>query len=128
MRKKFIPILGGLILLSLFSSCNQNKMKIPDGVLTPQEMVPLLVDIHLVDGILHQQKTIRQVKEDSAFNYYPSILKKHGLNRAMFDSTIMFYSQYPEDFSKIYDEVLEKLSKMEGDRRELMDIKIDSLE
>ncbi len=128
MRKITISLIVGLLSLALITSCNNNKMKVPDGILDPDELSPLLIDIHLVDGFLHNQKTIRKDKEDSAFNYYPSILKEHGISRAMFDSTILFYSQYPKEFAKIYEEVLEVLSKMEGDRRELIEAAADSIE
>jgi len=128
MRKIIKLLFGVLLFMLLIFSCNNSKMKIPEGILKPSELAPLLVDIHLIDGILHQQKMIREDKEDSAFNYYPAILKKHGISRMMFDSTILFYTQYPEEFSKIYDEVLEDLSKMEGERREIIDAKSDSLE
>jgi len=128
MRKIIKLLFSVLLFMLLIISCNNSKMKIPDGILKPNELAPLLVDIHLIDGLLHQQKMIRKDKEDSAFNYYPAILKKHGISRMMFDSTILFYTQYPEEFSKIYDEVLEDLSKMEGERREMIDAKSDSLE
>lgn len=128
MRKTIKILVGSLLALVLISSCNNSKMKVPEGILKPNELKLLLVDIHLIDGMLQFKKTVRKEKEDSAFNYYPAILKKHGISREMFDSTILFYTQYPEEFAKIYDEVLEDLSKMEGDRRELIDAKSDSLE
>lgn len=117
-----------ILIFGLHVSCNQSKLKIPDGILNPSELVPLLIDIHIADGFLHQQRFNRQAKEDSAYNYYSSILKKHGITRPIFDSTIFFYTQNPEDFSKIYDEVLEILSKMEGERQELFNAETDDQE
>lgn len=128
MRRIFVLLLNAALMIGLLVACTHSKLNIPRGILNPDEMVPLLVDIHLVDGFLHQQRIVRQDKEDSAYNYYSSILKKHGITRPVFDSTIYFYTQYPEDFAKIYDEVLEKLSKMEGERRKLMGVITDSLE
>lgn len=125
----YILRLGVLVFLgtSLLISCNREKMQIPEGILQPEELVPLLVDIHLIDGILHQEKMIRQEKEDSAYFYYANILTKHGISRPLFDSTIFFYSQYPDAFSKIYDDVLAELSKMEGERQKISPTQPDSL-
>lgn len=128
MRKITSLIINISLIFGLLISCNQSKMKIPDGILNPEELIPLLVDIHLIDGYLHQKRIVRQAKEDSAFNYYSSILLEHDISRPMFDSTILFYTQYPEEFAKIYDDVLEELSKMDGERRELEGAIIDSLE
>ena len=104
-----------LILVTV--SCGHKKFKVPDEYLSPEELIPLLIDIHLVDGVLQNERTTRQVKEDSAFNYYAAILKKHSITRTQFDSTIHYYSQYPDEFAKIYDEVMEELSIMEGELR-----------
>ena len=128
MRKIVRLLLSVCLFAGLITSCNRDKMKVPEGFLSPDEMVPLLIDIHLVDGLLHQQRNPRQVKEDSAYIYYPSILKKHGVSRQIFDSTILFYAQYPEEFSKIYDEVMKKFSKMEGKRREMIETEPDRLD
>jgi len=126
---KIIKILfTGMLALLLITSCNNNKMKVPDDILKPEELKSLLIDIHLIDGMLHFKRSVRQEKEDSAYIYYSAILKKHGISRSLFDSTIFFYTQYPEEFAKIYDDILEELSKMEGDRRELIDAKKDSLQ
>lgn len=106
-------IIGG-ILTSILLSCNHSKMVVPEGLLKPDKLIPLLVELHLADGYLHHLKFTEYRKKDTAFFIYPAILEKYDISRPMFDSTILFYGQYPDEFAKIYDEVLEKLAIMEG--------------
>ena len=123
-RMKILPQIAFIIILAfslLASSCGNKKLKVPNEYLNQEELVSLLVDIHLVDGILNRERTTRQIKEDSAYNYYAAILKEHQISRSVFDSTIHFYSQHPDDFAELYDDVLKKLSIMEGERREIID-------
>ncbi len=110
-NKRWFPL--AVLLLLLMAACGKSRLRVPEEFLQPDEMVDLLVDIHLVDGTLYRAPLIREEKEDSAFNQYAAILSKYKLTRTHFDSTIHFYTQYPDDFAKIYSEVLKKLSVME---------------
>lgn len=107
-----------LLVTLLFIQCGHKRMTVPEGMLTPDEMVPLLVELHLADGYLHNMPSTQYVKRDSAFRYYPGILKRYDITRTELDSTVLFYGQYPDEFTKIYDRVLEELSRLEGQARE----------
>ncbi len=117
--------LKAILLISLLSilvlSCGNRKLHVPEGILEPDELVPLLVELHLVDGSLHQYQTSQQLRKDSAYFLYPAVIQKYGITRAQFDSTILFYGKYPDEFSLIYDDVLEELSRREGDARIIVD-------
>jgi hypothetical protein len=112
---KYKKILLPFLLLIIIFSCNSNRMKVPDYVVDEDKLVPLLVDIHLTDALLNKERKPQKEKYDKALMMYPSVLLKHNINRADFDSTIRFYSKYPEEFALIYDEVLRELSMREGD-------------
>ncbi len=117
----FNPILLISIITILFLTCGNRKLHVPEGILEPDELAPLLVELHLVDGSLHQYQSSQQLRKDSAYFLYPAVLQKYGISRAQFDSTILFYGKYPEKFSMIYDDVLEELSRREGDVRIIVD-------
>lgn len=116
--KAFGRLFWIIVLSFLIISCGRNKMRVPEGIMQPDEMVSMLVDLHLADGYLHNLPITQYNKRDSAFNIYPGILKKYNITRPQLDSIFMFYGQYPNEFAKIYDQVLEELSKMEGEARE----------
>ena len=98
----------------LILSCGNKNKDLPDYIVVEEKLVPLLVDIHLTDAMLTKEKRPHKEKFESAVNMYPSVLLKHNIDRAIFDSTIRFYVKNPEKFAKIYDEVLRELSILEG--------------
>ena len=111
---KHIKLLLPSLLMVLMFSCNTNRMKVPDNIVNEEKLVPLLVDIHLTDALLNKERKPQKEKYEKSLKMYPSVLLKHNINRADFDSTIRFYSKYPKEFALIYDEVLRELSMREG--------------
>jgi hypothetical protein len=109
-KSVFIAIILGVIA----ASCGSSRMSVPENIVQKEELVPLLVDIHLTDAILSKDKRPHAEKYEKAMTLYPSVLLKHNIDRAVFDSTIKFYVKYPEEFAKIYDDVLRELSILEG--------------
>lgn len=89
-------------------------MKVPENIVGQEELVPLLVDIHLIDAMLTKEKKPHAEKYEEALQLYPAVLLKHKIDRAVFDSTIKFYVKYPDQFAQIYDDVLRELSILEG--------------
>lgn len=114
---RFLHLIISLLVILLLLSCDQKKMQVPENMMQPEELVPLLVELHLADGYLHNLKITQYQKRDTAFYLYPGILKKYEVSRPQLDSTILFYGKHPDEFSKLYDKVLEELSKMEGEAR-----------
>lgn len=123
-------IFSAFILSSLALSCSNKKFEVPTNILQPNEFVALMIEMHLVDGYLHQSLNTLHSRKDSAFLIYPAILQKYGISRTQLDSTVLFYGKYPKEFNKIYDQVLDSLSVMEGETRELIEkdsIQIDEM-
>ena len=109
---KYIILIAGFSSLSL--SCGNSRKDLPDYIVEEEKLVPLLVDIHLTDAMLSKEKKPHSEKYEKALKMYPSVLLKHNIDRAVFDSTIRYYVKNPERFAKIYDDVLRELSIMQG--------------
>ncbi|MCX6256814.1 MAG: DUF4296 domain-containing protein [Bacteroidia bacterium] len=103
-----------LIISVAFVSCKKGKKIQVTGELIPaKKMVELLVDIHLADAIaitVQRQK----IGNEPLNSLYSSVFNKHGCTRKQFENSIAYYSDHLEDYEKIYDEVIETLSKMES--------------
>jgi hypothetical protein len=41
--------------------------------------------------------------------YYKNVLNKHGITQAQFDSSLVWYTDNPQIFNKIYPKVIERL-------------------
>ena len=109
-------IIVGLILISLLiGSCNTQKIKIDKKNLIPQkELVSLLVDIYLADGLLNIPKIKSRFSSLDSITSYYQIIEKHGFTKERMDKTIQYYFvKDPKELNKIYDQVLGILSAME---------------
>lgn len=91
-------------------SCNNR----PEGVMSKSEMIDFLTDLHKLDGTL-ATKGIGTTQNRENIYYYNSLLKKHEITQANFDSSLVWYSKNPKNFAKIYAQVIENLTDFEKD-------------
>ena len=100
-----------LLVIFLFSCDSGNKT--PDYVISHDDMVNIIIDIHLTDGLLTHNKVRRKLAKKDTLNYYDAILNNYGYTRADFDTSVYFYSKNINEYDNIYDEVLNRLNEME---------------
>ena len=107
LARTHIRLIGLGILLSmgvLLSSCR------PDGVLSSNKMVIVMTDLHRLDGVLQVKSYLHGQKDEEAA-YYDAVLSKHGVTRAEFDSSLVWYTHHPQRFNKLYPRVLKNLQE-----------------
>ena len=80
----------------------------PRGVLSNRAMRDVLYDLHRVDGAL-QTAGYNYSHDQEVAGYYKNVLDKHGITQAQFDSSLVWYTDNPQIFNKIYPKVLERL-------------------
>ena len=114
-----IPVLLLMVLLMFGSACKKQKSITGKEFVEREVLVDVLVDIHLADGVSNDRKFNRKFDADSIDMLSP-IFEKHNITKEMFDTTIRVYSQYPELFDEVYNEVLIKLNVMldENDQKD----------
>ena len=102
-------------MLFVFASCKQSdEVNKPEGLLSQDEMVAVLTDIHLIEGA----RTGMVIMGDSVGGvneHYRAFFDKHNVTQAVYDSSFVFYSKNPIIFDKIYERVIENLSVIESE-------------
>ena len=93
-RNKGIYILL-LVVLMVFAGCR------PKGVLSSKQMREVLYDLHKADAVLRVAGL-------------ETVLEKHGITQAQFDSSLVWYTDHPSRFDKMYPKI-EKRCKAEYD-------------
>ena len=113
MKNKIIIL---LFLSGFIIACN-NKTVVtpPENIINKDSIVSLLVDMHIVKGQAFQLNTGESSFNFSYGSFQESVLNKHGVTRAVFDSSINYYMKKPEDFEIMYESVIIQLSKIEGE-------------
>ncbi len=98
------------LLIAITFSCARGKY---GALIPPKKFVNVLTDIHLADGIaVNNMAQVLEQPIDSA-SLYESVFKKYKVTKAMFDSTLVYYTTHPDDFQEIYNKVTAKLKRME---------------
>jgi hypothetical protein len=97
--------------LLLLVSCHRYEKK----YLIPEtKFLPFMVDLHIAESIATEaKKGIDLVYEVDSVGIYGSVFKKHGITKAMFDSTLFYYSRNPVKFQKLYNAINAELKRME---------------
>lgn len=80
----------------------------PKGVLSSREMRDVLYDLHRTDGAI-QVAGYNYSHDEELAAYYKSVLDKHGITQAQFDSSLVWYTDNPQRFNKIYPKVVARL-------------------
>ena len=80
----------------------------PRGVLSNREMRDVLYDLHRADGAI-QVAGYNYSHDHEVAGYYKNVLDKHGITQAQFDSSLVWYTDNPQIFNKIYPKVITRL-------------------
>jgi hypothetical protein len=98
-----------LIPLLLISCLGSGSYKI----IPEKKFVDVLVDLHLADAIADQSMIPDMTYQLDSASLYGSVFKKHGITKAQFDTTMIYYSKRPDDLQKLYNTVTARLKHME---------------
>ena len=80
----------------------------PRGVLSNREMRDVLYDLHRADGAI-QVAGYNYSHDQEVAGYYKNVLDKYGITQEQFDSSLVWYTDNPQIFNKIYPKVVERL-------------------
>ena len=79
---------------------------VPTGIIKPDKMVNLMVDVHIVDGSV---SNIESQTADSLYKYginrYLKVFKNHHTDSLQFTKSLQYYSLHPEQLEEMYTEV-----------------------
>lgn len=96
MRKKYLFL---LLLGMLFVSCGK---EIPEDIIQPAEMEELLYDYHLSISLGADLPNIATSEREALKNY---ALEKHNVSRALFDSSMVWYTRHANFLYEIYSQL-----------------------
>lgn len=97
-------------------SCTGRRSKAEHKNLIPEnELVNLLIDVHLADGLLSMPGILYKYSYDDSLSSYKDVIESHGYSKDQMDRTIRYYFvKRPKKLVKIYDRVLGNLSEMDS--------------
>ncbi|MCF8226887.1 MAG: DUF4296 domain-containing protein [Bacteroidales bacterium] len=123
---RFTLVLFSGILLGL-TSCNQKKQVSGSQYIERNDLVDIIKDMHLMDGITNDMQYYRKFNPGDSIDIYSSIFEKYNVDREAYERTIKEYSKHPKLLDAVYDDVLMKLSIMQDELEEEENREIEKL-
>lgn len=106
--QKIVYLIVLLFTFAVVTSCIDR----PDIVLDEPQLIDVLVDVHRAEGLLEmQQSQNRHPDENERYQkeVIAAVLQKHGVSKAQYDSTLMWYAQNLKLLTRVYGHVDERL-------------------
>lgn len=100
-----------IILILASAGCLRKKSIKGPEFIDRKELVNILVEIHLSEGVANDRKFHRRFEADSIDMLTP-ILDRYGVTREQLDTTMYMYTRYPYLMDELYNEVLIRLNVM----------------
>ena len=103
-------------LLCSLASCGGHKKELLPGKLTADSVIPrdemirVLVEVHLIEASLNIQKERGGNIPLLTQNYYQWLCRKYHFSYQRFRDNLNYYKMDPENFSKMYEEVVKNLN------------------
>lgn len=89
------------------SSCGTDNDSI-EGVIEKEKFIELLTDVQIMEAM---NQFIKNKETDYNLDFsYQWIYEKYGITEDEFRSSVLYYTQDPETYEEIYDEVIIKIS------------------
>jgi len=112
-------IFSFLLLLFLFISCYQEHkedVRVPDKLMTEEELVNTLTDLQLAEGVLTYQR-LQKVGGDKEFkdSIYQVVFEHYGITLEELTENLDYYNSDPQNMELLYDKILTKLSKIQSE-------------
>ena len=86
------------------------KPTVPSRYIQPDEMEDLLHDLHIAQAMANEAGNKDGDRGYKQNLYFAAVLEKHGVTKADFDSSLVYYYSRADRFSDMYKHVVERLS------------------
>lgn len=104
-----------LFILLISTGCWNKEKKAPEGILSKEQMIPVLVDIQLAEAALVIKNFHGDSAKQYAADYYNFIYIRHQVTKEEFEKSLNYYIEHPKQLDQIYSEVIAELSKKEAE-------------
>ena len=104
-----------IIILLICTSCNE-ETNIPSGILEPNQMIDVMEDIYIAEGIVSSSDIInKEAERQKAIDYYSIIYKKHNIDSLQYRKSFEYYCQHPALMQDVNEQVINRLQKKQID-------------
>lgn len=112
---KFVLILLlPVIIFSCSSNSDATKVDYPKNIIDSLTFTNILTDMHIADGAAKFQVLSDNRRVTVKYSQNLGVLQNYKVSKAIFDSTLVFYSNNPSLYDRVYARVLDNLSEKQA--------------
>ncbi|MFT7029335.1 MAG: hypothetical protein ACI83W_001100 [Marinoscillum sp.] len=104
MKKAFF-----LLLLAAVFSCTPKKKPVPADVLSHDDMVRLLIDVHILEAKVKKLYVNADSSSKLYHHYEKMLFSELGIKKETYENSLAFYIDEIDAYRDIYDEVVDSL-------------------
>ena len=112
---KLNKLLTILIISILIIGCSKNPSN--ETRIEESKFIDVLVDIHLADAILVVKGYRVRTDSTKIRLFYNDVLLNHNVTQKQIQNTFKFYASNPKKFEAIYEQVSERIIKLEEENK-----------
>jgi len=102
------------ILLVAAVSCEDDVIEKPENLIKKDQMIEMMVDIHLAEAAFQSRRVQDSLVENSSpTDFYFSVLNDYQVPDSVFVKSYVYYASMPKNFEKMYQDVMNKLNELE---------------
>lgn len=111
-----VKVLLIFLIICVFSSCSSEKKKAaPIVLLSEQQMVDVLTDVEIMEGIIAYKKNANQKIAYLKNIGYDTLFAHYGITDSIFEENLMYYNEmHPYTLERVMDSVVSRLAKMKN--------------
>jgi hypothetical protein len=98
----------------MLASCGGKNDKAPDDLLSKEEMVRILVDVHIAEAKVTQKGLVQDSAKKIFTKSKLDILNKYHVKPEVFERSFDYYMKNLKDMDDIYASVVDSLSFLEA--------------
>ena len=87
------------------------KPSVPSKYIQPGDMEDILYDYHIAQAMADDESQDNTNRDFNQTLYFAAVLEKHGVTKADFDSSLVYYYIRADRFNDIYKRVVKRLSE-----------------
>ncbi len=104
-----------LCLCCILISCSKKEEKIPENIVPKDKMIQVMVDVHLAEAKIQSNNlNLTDSTKTIAAGYYKNLFEKSKISEQQFRESFLYYSHHLDLMNKIYEEVINELSKKQA--------------
>ncbi|GAB4382715.1 MAG: hypothetical protein Kow0075_14660 [Salibacteraceae bacterium] len=101
-----------ILLLFALISCNHGNKRVPPrGIISKDTMSQLVAEVYVLNAVDLHREARKNAYHDLVELDLNNLLDSFGIDRKVFEASLEWYHEDPEDAAEIYDEALNILSE-----------------